>query len=278
VSALYLVSTPIGNLADITLRAIRTLREVDRVYAEDTRRTRILLDHHGIDTPLSSVHQHNERARVAEILKHLDAGRAVAVVSDAGTPLVSDPGGALVPQVIEAGHDVVAIPGASAVLTALVASGLPTERFVFLGFVPRRGHERERALERIARSEETSVLFESPERLTKLLTDLAEHCGPDRRIAVARELTKVHEQIVRGTPAEVRSYYEENRPRGEVTMVVAPHAGGADLSEVDREAALGLARDLLDEGFRPSQAAKELARRTGMQRNEAYRVIHSLND
>jgi 16S rRNA (cytidine1402-2'-O)-methyltransferase len=276
VATLFLVSTPIGNLGDITLRGIETLRSVVRVYAEDTRRTRVLLDRHGIDVPLRSIHQHNERARTEEILAQLDAGASVAVVCDAGTPLVSDPGATLVARTVASGHTVVPVPGPSAVLAALVASGLPTDRFAFLGFVPRKGGARVRALERIAGSEETTVVFESPERLVKLISDLVEHCEEERGIAVARELTKVHEEFVRGTPAELLSYYQENPPRGEVTVVVAPRPDGPERQ--DLEMVSDLARDLLEEGYRPSAAAKELARRTGLQRNQAYRVIHSLID
>src|SRR5688572_11761553 len=198
---LYLVATPIGNLEDISRRAARVLGEVTRVLAEDTRRTAVLLDHLGVRAPLVSLHEHNEAERTEEALGWLAAGDDLALVSDAGTPLVSDPGARLVRAAAGGGHAVVPLPGASAVLAALVASGLSSDRFAFLGFPPRKGVERARLLDRVAGAEETVVLFESPERLGTLLADLAEACGPERGVAVARELTKLHEQFVRGTLA-----------------------------------------------------------------------------
>ncbi|MEZ4422421.1 MAG: 16S rRNA (cytidine(1402)-2'-O)-methyltransferase [Gemmatimonadota bacterium] len=269
---LYLVSTPIGNLADVTLRALDTLRRVDLVLAEDTRRTRILLDHHGIGTPLSSLHEHNEARRVESVLERLADGGTVALVSDAGTPLVSDPGSRLVRSVVEAGHPVVPIPGPSAVLAALVASGLPGERFTFLGFAPRKGAERQRTLERVSASEETCVLFEAPPRLVRLLTDLAEACGEDREACVAREVTKMHEEFRRGVLRELADHYQAHPPRGEVTLVVAPSAPRG-VEDPDIEAS---ARALLAEGLRPSQAAQALSQRLGISRNHAYRVVQSL--
>jgi len=274
--ALHLVSTPIGNLADVTRRAAEVLGSVDTVLAEDTRRTRILLEHLGLKTPLRSLHAHNEAERVAEVLDALDRGDELALVSDAGTPGVSDPGSRLVRAAAEAGHRIVPVPGPSAVLAALAGSGLPADRFAFLGFPPRKGGERDALLERVASAAETVVLFESPERLGALLADLEALCGPERRVAVARELTKVHEEFVRGTIEEARRYYGENPPRGEVTVVVgaAPEVGEPDA--VDEEAARALARALLDEGHRPSRAAREVSRRLGVPRNLAYEIVHSL--
>ena len=206
-ATLFVVSTPIGNLEDVTHRAERVLRGVDLVLAEDTRRTGVLLKHVGSTARMTSLHAHNEAARRARVLAWLGSGRDAALVSDAGTPLLSDPGERIVQATLEAGHEVVPIPGASAVLAALVVSGLPAERFAFLGFVPRRGKDRSRLLERVARAEETVVLFESPERLLHLLEDLESACGAERRVAVARELTKVHESTFRGTLTEARRYY-----------------------------------------------------------------------
>ncbi|NIP58545.1 MAG: 16S rRNA (cytidine(1402)-2'-O)-methyltransferase [Gemmatimonadetes bacterium] len=273
---LHLVSTPIGNLGDVTRRAAGVLGSVDTVLAEDTRRTRILLEHLGLKTRLRSLHAHNEAQRVEEVLEALERGDELALVSDAGTPGVSDPGARLARAAAEAGHRVVPVPGPSAVLAALAASGLPADRFTFLGFPPRKGGERDALLERVASAAETVVLFESPERLVALLGDLEALCGPDRRVAVARELTKVHEEFVRGTIEEARRYYGENPPRGEVTVVVeaAPEAGEPDA--VDEEAARALARALLDEGHRPSRAAREVSRRLGVPRNLAYEIVHSL--
>ncbi len=273
---LYLVSTPIGNLEDISRRAARVLSEVSRVLAEDTRRTAVLLEHLGVRVPLVSLHEHNEAGRSEEALAWLAAGEDLALVSDAGTPLVSDPGDRLVRAAAAAGHPVVPLPGASAVLAALVASGLPSERFVFLGFPPRKGGERGRLLDRVAGSEETVILFESPERLGALLSDLIEACGEERRVAVARELTKIHEEIVRGTLADTLRYYEGTPPRGEVTVVVEPAAEAGEPDAIDQEAARTLARALVNDGLKPSHAAREVARRLGLPRNLAYEIVQGL--
>ena len=279
-ATLYLVSTPIGNLADVSPRAQQTLREVHRILAEDTRRSRVLAAHVGAKAPLVSLHAHNERGRVERVLAWLDAGEDLALVSDAGTPLVSDPGATLVAAVYQAGHAVVPIPGPSAVLAALVASGLPVGRFVFLGFPDRKGKARQALLERVASSSETVVLFESPRRTVRLLEDLAAECGRERSVAVARELTKVHEEFQRGSLVEVAAYYREHPPKGEVTVVVAPADSGA--SEADRaarlDAAKGLARELAAEGMKPSAAAKEIAARLDLPRNDAYRIVHDSDD
>lgn len=275
-STLYLVSTPIGNLSDVTFRAREVLGTVDVVWAEDTRRSRILLDHLDVEVGLRSLHAHNEAKRIEEVLELLDRGEESALVSDAGTPLVSDPGARLVRAVVEAGHRVVPVPGPSAVLTALVGSGLPADRFSFLGFPPRKGKDREALLERVAAAPEAVVLFESPERLKRLLVDLERLCGPRRRIAVGRELTKVHEEFVRGTIPEVHSYYQEHSPRGEVTVVIEAAPEQEEPDAVDEAAAGALARALLDEGMRPSRASREVARRLGIPRNTAYRIVHSL--
>ncbi len=276
-ATLYLISTPIGNLSDLSARAGEVLGGVSRVLAEDTRRSRILLKHLGIDTPLVSLHAHNEASRVASVLDWLDEGEDLALVSDAGTPLISDPGQRMVEAVVEAGHTLVPIPGPSAVLTALLGSTLPADRFTFLGFSPRSGRDREAFLDRIAGAEETVVLFESPERLVALLGDVADVCGEGRRVAVGREMTKIHEEFFRGTAEEARAYYGEHRAKGEVSVVVeaAPLSDGPD--EVDEAAAQALGRALLESGKKPSAAARELARRLGIPRNAAYRVVQSLS-
>ncbi|HEX7118944.1 MAG TPA: 16S rRNA (cytidine(1402)-2'-O)-methyltransferase [Longimicrobiales bacterium] len=272
---LYIVSTPIGNLADTTHRAVEVLGRVDRILAEDTRRTGILLRHYGIQTPLVSAHTHNEAARAAQLVDWLDAGEDVAVVSDAGTPLVSDPGARIVRRVVEAGHDVVPVPGASAVLAALVVSGLDPEPFTFYGFLPRSGRARAARLAEIAALPHTSVLYEAPGRLARTLRELAEQCGADRGVAVARELTKLHESVFRGTLAEAAAYYERERPRGEIVVLV----GGRTAPPVGvpgAEDARDLARALLERGERPSAAARELARRLGLPRNQAYEIVLGL--
>jgi len=217
---LQLVATPIGNLEDITLRALRVLREASLVLAEDTRHTRALLTYHGIDARPRSLHAHNEAARIERVLETLDAGGEVALVSDAGTPLVSDPGERLLAAVIEAGHEVSPIPGASAVLAGIAIAGLPlTNGFTFVGFLPRKGGARAARLEALVDHRETLVFFESPRRTGATLALLAEHLGGERRACVARELTKVHEEAVRGTLAELAAQFAEGA-RGEVCLVV----------------------------------------------------------
>jgi 16S rRNA (cytidine1402-2'-O)-methyltransferase len=268
---LYLVSTPIGNLGDITFRAADVLRRASVVLAEDTRRTATLLRHVEASVPMVSAHEHNEAARVAGVLERLGAGEEVALVSDAGTPLLSDPGRRIVEAAIEAGHAVVPVPGASALLAALVASGLPAEPFTFFGFPPRKGRERDALLDEVAGAPRTSVLYESPNRLVALLEDLASRAGEDRRVAVARELTKLHEEVVRGGAAEVAAHFREDSPRGEIVVVVSPAAEVGDAA-VDEAAGDALARALLAEGHSSRDVVRELRRRLGISRNDAYRI------
>ena len=275
-ATLYIVSTPIGNLGDVSTRAEEVLCSVDRILAEDTRRSRILADRVGARVPLVSLHAHNESRRVSQILGWLESGEDLALVSDAGTPLVSDPGARIVSAVVDAGHAVVPIPGPSAVLAALVVSGLPADTFTFLGFPDRKGRARTELLERVRDARETVILFEAPGRAARLLGDLASTCGGERPVAVARELTKVHEEIRRGTLAEVGAYYREHPPKGEVTVVIR----GAAREETDAdlrgrmEAARSLALELDGEGMKRSDAVKEIARRLDLSRNDAYRIVH----
>ncbi len=273
---LYIVSTPIGNLEDVTARAARILGEVASVLSEDTRRTGILLKHLGVSTSLLSLHEHNEASRIDAVLARLEGGDDLALVSDAGTPLVSDPGARLVEAVVEAGHDVVPVPGPSAVMAALVGSGLAAGGFTFLGFAPRKGKERAAFLERMADTDHPTVCFESPGRLRALLRDLAETCGEDRRVAVGREITKFHETFFRGTLAGAASYYAESPPRGEVTVVLEGGELSREPDAADTEAARVLARALMDQGQKSSQAAREVARRLGLPRNLAYEIVQSL--
>lgn len=272
---LYVVSTPIGNLGDLSPRAEETLRSVSRILAEDTRRSRILAQKAGSTARLVSLHEHNERERTDTVLGWLADQEELALVSDAGTPLVSDPGARLVSAVLEAGYRVVPVPGPSAVIAALVASGLPSERFTFLGFPERKGKARKELLDRVASSRETVVLFESPQRLVDLLLVLAEGCGPQRMVAVARELTKLHEEVRRGTLAELIAYYQKNPPKGEVTLVVAPDDGVPEPRDVEREAR-ELVEELMAEGMKPSRVAKVVAERLALARNDAYRIVHDL--
>jgi 16S rRNA (cytidine1402-2'-O)-methyltransferase len=268
-SFLYIVSTPIGHLEDISYRAVTVLKDADRVLAEDTRRTAILFRRYGISTPLVSAHEHNEASRAAQLLGWLDAGESVALVSDAGTPLLSDPGERIVRAVIDAGHDVVPVPGASALLAALVASGLEPEPFTFFGFLPRSGGARRERLEEIAALRHTAVLYEAPSRLAALLRDLLE-AGPGmREAAVARELTKLHETIVRGTLEEVHAHFADTPVRGEVVVVL----GAAPARVATEEDATELATALLEAGATPKSAAAELARRLRMPRNHAYALV-----
>ncbi len=273
---LFLVSTPIGNLGDLSPRAGVVLGSVSRVLAEDTRRTRTLLNHLGVKVPLVSLHSHNEASRLEMILGWLRGGDDLALVSDAGTPLVSDPGKRVVDAVLEAGVTVVPVPGPSAVLAALVGSGFSGDRFSFFGFLPRKGADRTELLDRISRSPDTVVLFESPERVHDLLTALTGACGPDRLVAVARELTKLHEEFVRGSLAQVGTRFQDNRPRGEFVVVVsgAPEPDG--VTEVDGEAAKALAAALLGEGSSPSRAAQEVARRLKIPRNLSYDIVQGV--
>jgi 16S rRNA (cytidine1402-2'-O)-methyltransferase len=268
-SVLYIVSTPIGNLEDVTHRAVRVLQSVTRVLAEDTRRTAILFRRYAIATPLISAHEHNEASRAARLLAWLDGGEDVALVSDAGTPLLSDPGARLVRAVLDAGHEVVPIPGASALLAALVASGLETEPFTFFGFLPRSGRERTGRLLELRELSHTAVLYEAPARLAALLASLIEHCGGDRPAVVARELTKLHETVVRGTLAEVQRHFEGGMVRGEIVVLL----GGAPPAAVSSDDAAVLARSLLAEGQTARSVARELARRLNMPRNEAYSLV-----
>jgi 16S rRNA (cytidine1402-2'-O)-methyltransferase len=264
VGTLHVVATPIGNLEDVTLRALRILGEVDLVLAEDTRRTRALLTHHGIRARLRSLHAHNEAARVKEVVALLGEGRSVALVSDAGTPLVSDPGERLVARVAEAGLPVSPVPGPSALLAALSVAGLPTECFAFLGFLPRARKGRAAALERWRERPESLVLFESPRRTRATLRELAESLG-DRPACVARELTKLHEEVSRGTLTELADALAEP-VRGEVTIVVA---GGtrAPRSVADLDAEI---RRLLDEGRSVREVADTLAQVRGVSRRSVY--------
>lgn len=271
-ATLYVVATPLGNLADLSPRAADCLRQVAVVAAEDTRRTRGLLSHLGARPQLLSFHAHSGPRRIELLLEILGGGRDVALVTDAGTPGVSDPGPELVSAVREAGFSVVPLPGASAVTAALSASGLPADRYLFLGFVPRKGAERARLLTRAMAEEWTVVLFEAPGRLAALLEDLATLAGPNRRVVIARELTKIHEELRDGTLAELADYYSREEPKGEVTVLLA---GTGEVARApDRtEEARALARQLLERGATRREAARQVAADLGLARNEAYRLV-----
>ena len=277
-STLYIVATPIGNLSDASARSIEVLGAVDGILAEDTRRTRKLLARFDLPTSLTSLHEHNEASRIPRVVARLDGGENLALVSDAGTPLLSDPGERLVRAVLDAGHTVVPVPGPSAILSALMGAGFPTVPFIFHGFVPRKGKLRQAMLEQVAAALETSVVFESPERVATLLQDLVGLVSEDRQVVVAREMTKIHEEFFRGTMAEAARYYAENKARGEVTLVVSPRPPAEGRESVDEVAARALARALLDEGLTLSRVAREVSSRLGIAKNAAYEIVHSIED
>jgi 16S rRNA (cytidine1402-2'-O)-methyltransferase len=272
---LYVVATPLGNLSDLSERGAEVLRSVRVVAAEDTRRTRGLLSYLGATATVLSFHAHSGEHRLEALLEILRSGRDVALVSDAGTPSVSDPGTELVALAREAGVTVVPLPGPSAVATALSAAGLPADRYLFLGFVPRKGRERARLLSRAAAEEWTVVLFEAPTRLVALLEDLIPLAGADHTAVVAREMTKVHEEIRHGTLGELVDYYSTVPPRGELTIVL--QGRGEPPVEPDRtEDAVEQATSLLAEGLTRREVVRRLTASLGLPRNEAYKLVMEL--
>jgi 16S rRNA (cytidine1402-2'-O)-methyltransferase len=268
VGTLYLVATPIGNLEDITLRALRVLGEVNLIAAEDTRQTQKLLEHYEIRNELLSYHEHSEGSRREAILARLEQGD-VALVSDAGSPGLADPGYELVRAALEGGHEVCPIPGPAAPIAALTASGLPVHSFLYIGYPPRGSAERRRAFERLASETRTLVLFEAPHRLRASLGDLSDAFGEERPAAVCRELTKAHEEILRGSLAELEAHFTEVQPRGEVTLVIAGAPEEAMWSEEEVRAAL---QDLRRQGLGPSEAARTIAAQAGWRRRDVYRL------
>ncbi|MEH2332643.1 16S rRNA (cytidine(1402)-2'-O)-methyltransferase [Nostoc sp.] len=271
---LYVVGTPIGNLEDITFRAVRILQTVDIIAAEDTRHTGKLLQHFQVKTPQVSYHEHNRTSRIPELLEHLVNNKAIALVSDAGMPGISDPGYELVKACIEAGIPVVPIPGASAAITALSASGLPTDRFVFEGFLPAKTQQRQEHLESLQTESRTLIFYESPHRLRDTLQDLAEVWGSDRQIVLGRELTKLYEEFWRGTIAEAIAYYTQREPQGEYTLVVAGiPASQPQLTEEELKAEL---KQLISQGISRSQASRQLAKFTSLPRRQLYQLALSI--
>ena len=265
---LYVIATPIGNLEDITLRALRVLREVDLVACEDTRLTRKLLDHFAIQKPMSSYHEHNEAARTRELIEKLEGGAAVALVSDAGTPLVSDPGYRLVTAAVAAGIAVVPLPGPSALTTALAASGLATDSFRFCGFLPPKPTQRRKTLEDLKSETCTLIFYETPHRILDALEDVATVMGA-RPVAVARELTKLHEEFLRGTAAEVRGRLAE-RPsiRGEFTLLIGKYDGEPELDQATVQDAVAV---LERQGLSRMDAIKQVAKARRVSKREVYR-------
>ncbi len=268
---LYVVATPIGNLEDITLRALRVLREVRLIAAEDTRKTKRLLNAYDIKTPMTSYHEHNKKTKLDHILNYLQAGD-VALVSEAGMPGVSDPGYELIRAANQAGIPVVPVPGSSAVITALVVSGLPTDRFLYLGFLPRRASARKQALESVVQETGTLVILEAPHRLQPTLHDLKLVFG-DRQLAVCRELTKLHEEVFRGSISQAIARFTE--PRGEFTLVIAgKEAEKEQKANSDIEKKL---REMYQSGVKAKEAIARVADETGLSRRELYRAWLKMN-
>ncbi len=270
---LYLVGTPIGNLEDITLRAIRVLKQADLIACEDTRQTQKLLNHYGIETRAVSYHEHNEASRAEELVEKLAQGARIAVVSDAGMPGISDPGFRLVSLAIERGVPVFPVPGPAAFLAAMVASGLPTDSFCFRGFLPAKGGARRRELEKIGDSSNTAVFYEAPHRIRETLADVAEVLGPDRPVVVARELTKIHEEFLRGTAGEVAQVLNARGDvKGEITLLIGKAAEGAS-------APRGISvRERVEEIMREEKvdekaALKKVAKERGISKSQAYREL-----
>jgi 16S rRNA (cytidine1402-2'-O)-methyltransferase len=267
--ALYLVATPVGNLEDITLRALRVLRSADVIACEDTRHTQKLLNHFDIHAKTTSYHEHNESERAQALVAEITAGRSVALVSDAGTPGINDPGYRIVLTAIAAGVTIIPVPGAVAAINALIASGLPTDSFYFGGFLPSRAGERRSALESLAPRQETLVLYEAPHRLLVALADIRDVLGADRRVCIARELTKVHEEFLRGAVTEVLQTLEQRgEVRGEITLVIA----GATSAPTSQTATISeRVRALMKSGEDEKSALKTAAKEFGMGKSEAYR-------
>ena len=267
---LYIVGTPIGNLEDTTFRAIKTLQKVDLIAAEDTRHTSKLLQHFQILTPQLSYHQHNEQSRIPELIEKLNQGKAIALVTDAGMPAISDPGYELVKVCVEANISVVPIPGVTASITALCASGLPTNKFIFIGFLPTKIKLREEQLEKLSNSLETVVLYESPYKLLQTLEDLAKILGGNRKIVLARELTKLHEEFWRGTVGQAIIYYQNNQPKGEFTLVIA--GAEPELPVLSEDTIKQELQELFAQGISRSQASRQLSQKINLSRRKIYQI------
>ncbi|MGC1307970.1 MAG: 16S rRNA (cytidine(1402)-2'-O)-methyltransferase [Phormidesmis sp.] len=268
--ALYLVGTPIGNLEDITFRALRVLKSADAIAAEDTRHTGKLLHHFQITTPQVSYHDHNTQQRIPQLIARLERGEAIALVTDAGMPGISDPGYELVCACVAADITVIPIPGPSAVVTAIAAAGLPCDRFVFEGFLPVKGKARKERLNALKTEFRTVVLYESPHRLVKTLTELGEVLSLDRAVTLARELTKRYEEFWRGTIGEALKHYETTAPKGEFTVAIAPTPQA--VTAFSKSEIITALKDLLAQGLSRSEASRQLARRTHLSKRDVYQI------
>ncbi|MEO5902610.1 MAG: 16S rRNA (cytidine(1402)-2'-O)-methyltransferase [Gemmatimonadaceae bacterium] len=268
--ALYIVSTPIGNMGDMSFRAVEVLSSAALVIAEDTRHSRRLLDHYEISTRCSAYHEHNEARETPRLVKRILGGESVSLITDAGTPLLSDPGARLVAAAIEAGIDVIPVPGASALLAALVGSGVAGDHFTFFGFLPRKGKDRHRVLTDIMRMSHTSILYESPLRVCDTLKELAEAGAGARTAVVARELTKKFEEFTRGTVAELALRFEQTPARGEVVILI----GGAHEEALDEDEMRVAIKEMLGDGLSARDCVERLMSRFGAPRNLAYKLAH----
>ncbi|MBS9336938.1 16S rRNA (cytidine(1402)-2'-O)-methyltransferase [Fructobacillus parabroussonetiae] len=284
---LYLVGTPIGNLSDMTNRAIEVLSSVDLIAAEDTRHTQLLLNYFEIKNEKTSLHEHNWQEKAPELVAKLLAGQSIAQVSDAGLPSISDPGKELVAQAIAAGIPVVPVPGASAGITALIASGLVPQPFYFHGFLPRKKQEQQEALEALSWRPETMIFYEAPHRLKKTLANIVAVYGEKKRLVLARELTKRYEEFLRGTAQEALDWAEQEEVRGEFVLLIEGNANGSGLpvqaadssallqAEEDPEAAV---QSLIDQGLKPNAAIKQVAKDSGKSRQEIYKIYHHIEE
>lgn len=276
ISKIYLVATPIGNLEDITYRAVRLLKEVDLIAAEDTRHTRKLLEHYGILTPLTSFHQYNEEKKSLELILKVKAGTSLALVTDAGMPGISDPGYRLVVQAWAEGVEVTPVPGPTAFVSALVVSGMPTDRFVFEGFFPRKKNSRRQRLQELLFESRTMIFYETPHRLIKTLEDIQAVMGEDRIIMIARELTKKYEEKRRGSVKEVLAYFQKNPPKGEIVLVIfGKTCGKKDAFDIESEgweemSILEHLQMLINAGLTKKQAIKAVALERDLPRNQVY--------
>jgi 16S rRNA (cytidine1402-2'-O)-methyltransferase len=268
---LYVVATPIGNLEDISYRAVRILKEADLIACEDTRHTAKLLNHYGIDKPTVSYHEHNEAARAEELVAKLEQGLNVVQVSDAGMPGISDPGYRVIKLAIERGVKVVPIPGASALVTALAASGLPTDSFQFLGFLPARSGERRTLLESVRDAQQTTVVYEAPHRIAETMKDIVELLGAERPVVLARELTKVHEEFIRGNAADVLARVQAHETKGEITLLISKGKGRT--AAVKQNIAARLEEIMREKKIDEKAALKVVAKEQGLSKSEAYREL-----
>jgi 16S rRNA (cytidine1402-2'-O)-methyltransferase len=272
--ALYVVATPIGNLEDITYRAVRVLREADLIACEDTRHTAKLLDHYGVDKPTVSYHEHNEATRAEELVARMEQGVNVAQVSDAGMPGISDPGYRVIKLAIERGIPVVPVPGPSALVAALAASGLPTDSFQFLGFLPAKSGQRRTLLETLRNAQNTIVLYEAPHRIVEAIKDIVQILGAERPVVLARELTKLHEEFIRGTAGEVLARAQAQNLKGEITLLIGKSGGVEQTTK--RDMAARLQEIMQEQQIDENVALKMLAKEQGISKSEAYRELQRI--